>query len=81
MFSSRFLTADIPSSSSAKAEGAKASSALLGEESAASPEDGRFAKELQAAAGDEKIQGEQAVKDEKTSRTRKALRVIHKRHR
>ena len=74
MFSSRFLTADIPSSSSAKAEGAKASSALLGEESAASPEDGRFAKELQAAAGDEKIQGEQAVKDEKNVKDEKSVK-------
>ncbi|MGR5146717.1 flagellar hook-length control protein FliK [Photobacterium alginatilyticum] len=74
MFSSRFLTADIPSSSSAKAEGAKASSALLGEESAASPEGGRFAKELQAAAGDEKIQGEQAVKDEKNVTDEKSLK-------
>lgn len=74
MFSSRFLTADTPSSSSAKAEGAKASSALLGEESVASPEDGRFAKELQAAAGDEKIQGEQAVKDEKNVKDEKSVK-------
>ncbi|OLQ76042.1 hypothetical protein BIT28_18670 [Photobacterium proteolyticum] len=74
MFSSRFLTADIPSSSSTKAEGAKASSALLGEESAASPEDGRFAKELQAAASDEKIKVEQAVKDEKNVEDEKSVK-------
>lgn len=53
MFSSSFLTADIPPSSQAKAESAKASSAMLGEEGAASQEEGRFAKELQAVAGDE----------------------------
>ncbi|GAB3520607.1 flagellar hook-length control protein FliK [Photobacterium alginatilyticum] len=74
MFSSRFLTADIPSPSSAKAEGAKASSALLGEESAASPEGGRFAKELQAAAGDGKIKGEQAVKDGKNVKDERSVK-------
>ncbi len=63
MFSSRLLTADIPPSSQAKAESAKASPAMLGKESAASHEEGHFAKELQAVAGDEK-----KIKGRSTSR-------------
>ncbi|RWX56550.1 flagellar hook-length control protein FliK [Photobacterium chitinilyticum] len=65
MFSSRLLTADIPPSSQAKAESAKASPAMLGKESAASHEEGHFAKELQAVAGDEKkLKADQQVATE-----------------
>ncbi|MGF1714625.1 flagellar hook-length control protein FliK [Photobacterium chitinilyticum] len=65
MFSSRLLTADIPPSSQAKAESAKASPAMLGKESVASHEEGHFAKELQAVAGDEKkLKADQQVATE-----------------